>query len=160
MCTKTKIEGVIDTRKASVKGEVKLECAGLEVCLCVCNLVHHNGQFTLALEIREVPLKLYMWKTKFCPSWTRPRPPLAMMYYTSCSVPYPGAERGRGRGGCDIKDPPRCQMGRPPPPTTFCHINVMKTSLELERFWPSSCLGGIAMVNCPISSDSVNWWKG
>lgn len=41
MCTKTKIEGVIDTRKASVKGEVKLECAGLEVCLCVCNLVHH-----------------------------------------------------------------------------------------------------------------------
>lgn len=31
MCTKTKIEGVIDTRKASVEGEVKLESVGLEV---------------------------------------------------------------------------------------------------------------------------------
>lgn len=34
-----------------------------------------------------------------------------MIYYTSCLVPYPRAERGGGKGGSDIKDPPRCQMG-------------------------------------------------
>lgn len=65
MCTKTKIEGVIDTRKASVEGEVKLECVGLEVwihvcaCVCVrvcaCDLLHHSGQFTFALENQSGP---------------------------------------------------------------------------------------------------------
>lgn len=67
MCTKTKIEGVIDTRKASVEGEVKLECVGPEVwihvCACVCacgcaracDLPRHSGQFTFALENQRGP---------------------------------------------------------------------------------------------------------
>lgn len=74
-------------------------------------------------------------------------------------MPYPRAERGGGKGGGDIKDPLRCQMG-PKLPPTFCHINVIKTSFELGSFWLSYCLGGIAVVNCPINTDRVNWWKG
>lgn len=89
-------------------------CALVCVCGCV-RVTYCTTQDSLHShsKIRAVPIKAScVGRQSLVPSWTRPRPPpLAVMYCTSCSLPYPGAERGRAEGGCDIKDPPRCQMG-------------------------------------------------
>lgn len=137
-------------------------CVRLCVCagVCVWPTAPLRTVYIRTRKSERSPLKPHVSEDKV---WSPPGrdlglPPLAVMYCTSCSLPYPGAERGRAEGGCDIKDPPRCQMGpqlnpRTPPAapcrrttahthTTFCHINVMKTSLELGRFRPSSSRPG------------------
>ena len=48
------------------------------------------------------------------------------------------------------------------PSQTLCHRNVIKTSWGAGWLGVgvSFCLGGVVVVNCPISSDRVNRWWG
>lgn len=140
------------------EGRGQVGVCWLDACLARPGHIYNHAASDAVCK-SELPGWIFGRTAKFSPSWTRPEPPQYVIYYTSFLVPYPGAERGGGRGGGDIKDPPRCQMG-PQLPPTLCHINVIKTSLELESFWLSFCLGGIRVVNCPISTDRVNWWNG
>lgn len=84
---------------------------------------------------------------------------LHVMHWSLCSVPYPGAERG---GGAEEGVTLRALQGVRWVP---CYPHILsykchKDKLEVGEGCLLFCLGGAGMVNCPINSDSVNWWKG
>lgn len=105
------------------------------------------------------------------------RPPRRdVLHFLLSAEPWGSERQGRG-GGCDIKGPPKVSDGspaqRPPSPASLSHThthNILSYKCHEDKFGVGQILallllfslpwGGTAVVNCPISGDSVNWWKG
>lgn len=87
------------------KERSSLECGGLEASRP--DRLHRSGQFGIR-QIRHH--RLTCRKTKFSPPSAHRPARDDVLHYPLPAEPWGSERQGRG-GGCDIKDPPRCQMG-------------------------------------------------